>query len=314
MGKFLGRDFNDDNYPEEWIASCVRALNEGSTDAYEGISRIEGTNMYLSDAVAKYRKEILGDKNDLGILVKYLDSAVRLPVQAHPTKEFSAKYFNSEYGKEECWYILDTRPGACVYFGFQEGITKERFTEAIERSETDKSAMEKLLKKYKVHKGDVVFIPANTVHAIGAGCLILEVQEPTDFTVQPERWCGDYRLSDYQMYIGLNREDALGCFDFSESKNAFIAPVKLYEKDGVKCEELIGRSITESFGLQRIILSGGAYELTQAAAVYIVAEGEGVITGDGYERRIKQGDYFLLPASAGKYIAESENMTMLLCI
>ena len=59
------------------------------------------------------------------------------------------------------------------------------------------------------------FIPAKAVHAIGPGCLILEVQEPTDFTIQPERWCGDYHLSDNEMYIGLNKDDALSVFDYS---------------------------------------------------------------------------------------------------
>ena len=78
-----------------------------------------------------------------------------------------------------------------------------------------KSAMERLLNRIPVKTGDVYFIPAKAVHAIGAGCLILEVQEPTDFTIQPERWCGDYHLNDNEMYIGLSKEDALGVFDYS---------------------------------------------------------------------------------------------------
>ncbi|MBQ3038355.1 MAG: class I mannose-6-phosphate isomerase, partial [Clostridia bacterium] len=232
MGKFLGKNFEDDFYPEEWVCSAVRAMNEGSTDIYEGVSKIEGEDLYFNDAINKYKKEILGDADNVKILVKYLDSAIRLPVQAHPTKAFSREYFNSDHGKEESWYILDTRPNACVYFGFKEGITKEKFMDAIEKSETDKTVMEDLLVRHEVKKGDVIFIPANTVHAIGAGCLILEVQEPTDFTVQPERWCGDYKLSDYQMYLGLDKEVSMKCFDFKTSPNSFLTPKEVYNKDG----------------------------------------------------------------------------------
>ena len=124
----------------------------------------------------------LGDKKEIGILVKYLDSAIRLPVQAHPDKAFSRKYFDSEHGKEESWIVLDKREGGCIYFGFKDGVTKEQFSKAIEESKNDKYAMERLLVRHDVEPGDVIFVPAKAVHAIGAGCLILEVQEPTDFT------------------------------------------------------------------------------------------------------------------------------------
>ena len=75
--------------------------------------------------------------------------------------------------------------------------------------------MEVLLESYPVKAGDIIYIPAKMVHAIGAGCLLLEVQEPTDFTIQPERWCGDYHLSDKQMYLDLDKETALKVFDYS---------------------------------------------------------------------------------------------------
>ena len=94
---FFGDDSTDGYYPEEWVASSVKALNEGSTDEYEGVSKIKGTDLYLSDATEKYRAEILGEREDIGILTKILDSAIRLPVQAHPDKVFSEKYFSSKY-------------------------------------------------------------------------------------------------------------------------------------------------------------------------------------------------------------------------
>ena len=313
LGQFLGKNFQDDFYPEEWIASDVCAMNEGSSDEYEGISKISDENIYFSDAIKKHKKELLGDYDKLNILVKYLDSAVRLPVQAHPTKDFSKKHFNSCHGKEECWYILDTRPDACVYFGFWEGVTKEIFTEAIEKSEHDKNIMEELLVRHNVKKGDMIYIPAKTVHAIGPGCLILEVQEPTDFTIQPERWCVDYKLSDYQMYLGLDRCTAMECFDFKLSDNTFITPKIISENDGVTTEALVDNDITSSFSVSRISILNGSYDLNEKVAIYIVTEGEGIICGDGYEKKIKQGDYFFLPAAADNFKIKSEKITLLLC-
>ena len=84
---FFSDDSEDGNYPEEWVVSSVHALNEGSTDKYEGISKIKGEDLYLNDALDKYKKEIIGERDDLGVLTKILDSAIRLPVQAHPDKD-----------------------------------------------------------------------------------------------------------------------------------------------------------------------------------------------------------------------------------
>ncbi len=313
LGKFVGKDYVDDFYPEEWVASSVTALNEGSTDPFEGVSKIESTDLYLSEAYEKYGDKILGNKESLGILVKYLDSAIRLPVQAHPDKEFSKKYLNSTHGKEECWYILDTREGASISFGFKEGVTKEAFVKAINDSETDKTAMENLIVNFPVKKGDVVFIPANTVHAICAGCLILEVQEPTDFTIQPERYCGDYRLSDNEMYLGLVPEIALKCFNFEQSENPFVKPITVSDEKGVLVEQLIGENQTDNFSLRRFTLSGGELSLNKNA-IYIVADGEGEILGDGYKRELKKGDYFLLPHCAlDKFKVVSNNLEILAC-
>lgn len=295
---FFGDDSTDGFYPEEWVASSVRALNEGSTDEHEGISKIKGTDIYLNEAIEKYKKEILGEREDLGILTKILDSAIRLPVQAHPDKAFSQKYFSSKYGKEESWIILATRPDAKIFYGFKDGITLDEFNNAIDASETDCDAMEKLLCSIDVKAGDVIYIPAKMVHAIGKGCLLLEVQEPTDFTIQPERWCGEYKLSDREMYLGLDRETALECFDMNKKYPVPLEPKIIASENGMKYEAMIDESITTSFSVRTITLNGGEFVLDRGAAVYVVTEGNGFIVGDGYKTDVKKGDYFLMPHEA----------------
>lgn len=314
FSEFFGDDSTDGYYPEEWVASSVKALNEGSTDEYEGVSKIKGTDLYLNDATEKYKKEILGDREDIGILTKILDSAIRLPVQAHPDKAFSEKYFSSKYGKEESWIILATRPGSKIFYGFKDGVTLEEFSAAIDASETGSDAMENLLCTIDVKAGDVIYIPAKMVHAIGSGCLLLEVQEPTDFTIQPERFCGEYKLSDREMYLGLNRENALECFDMQKKYPAPLEPKLISDENGTKYEAMIDESITKSFNVRNITLDDGSFSLDKGAAVYVVTEGFGLITGDGYKKEIKKGDYFLMPdAAKNKFNIKGENIRITEC-
>lgn len=310
---FFSDDSEDGNYPEEWVVSSVHALNEGSTDEYEGISKIKGEELYLNDALKKYKKEIIGERDDLGVLTKILDSAIRLPVQAHPDKAFSRKYFNSSYGKEESWYILATRPGGRIFYGFKDGVTMEQFKKAINESENSKTVMEDLLNSFEVKPGDVIYIPAKMVHAIGAGCLLLEVQEPSDFTVQPERWCGDYKLSDNEMYLGLDKDTAMECFDIAKKYPAPLEPVVISDKDGVKYLSFIDERMTTSFTVRKIELSGGEFSLDNGARIYVVTEGDGKITADGYEKSIKKGDYFLMPVAAEGRFKFSGNAGIVEC-
>ena len=307
LGDFLGDGSSDGFYPEEWIASAVRAINKGSDDPKEGVSKPIGSDLYFDELLIHNKYEMLGPQGKLRILVKYLDSAIRLPAQAHPDKEFSRTHFHSEYGKTESWIILGTRENAKIFFGFKDGVDEKVFRQAIADSELDKDAMEKLMKSISPKVGDVFLVPAKTVHAIGAGCLILEVQEPTDFTIQPERWCGDYMLSDDEMYLGLAPDDAVKCFGFGEQPSAKVEPKTVYEEKGVTVECLIDRTLTPCFVINRIKCDGGSYPMNvkDSYAVYIVTAGEGEIIGEDYRHSLRQGDYFFLPyASMGQFAVQ----------
>lgn len=307
LGDFLGDGSSDGFYPEEWIASAVRAINKDSDDPKEGVSKPIGSDLYFDELLMHNKYEMLGPQGKLRILVKYLDSAIRLPAQAHPDKEFSRAHFHSEYGKTESWIILGTRENAKIFFGFKDGVDEKAFRQAIADSEFDKDAMEKLMKSISPKVGDVFLVPAKTVHAIGAGCLILEVQEPTDFTIQPERWCGDYKLSDDEMYLGLAPDDAVKCFGFGEQPSAKVEPKTVYEEKGVTVECLIDRTLTPCFVINRIKCDGGSYTMNvkDSYAVYIVTAGEGEIIGEDYRHSLRQGDYFFLPyASMGQFAVQ----------
>ena len=312
---FFGDEAKDGFLPEEWVASAVKAINREMRSEKEGVSKVADSDIYLDELLDKYPEEMLGSSKKMRILVKLLDSAVRLPAQAHPDKAFSRKHFNSEYGKTESWIILDTRPDAKIYFGFKDGVTREVFSKAIDASNTDKDAMERLMEYSEPKVGDVFLVPAKTVHAIGAGCLILEVQEPTDFTIQPEHWCDEYKLDYNEMYIGLDREDAMDCFEFGKSPDSKLMPRVILDADGVKKEKLINEENTDCFVINRIILSGGKSVLNVADSygVYIVTDGEGEISGEGYSKNIKKGDYFFVPACAMGKFSVSGNVEVIEC-
>ncbi len=312
---FFGDKPEDNFLPEEWIASNVKAINKVQLSEKEGVSKIKDEDVYFDDLLNKYPKEMLGACGKYRILVKMLDSAIRLPAQTHPDKAFSKKYFNSEYGKTENWLIVDTRPGAGIYFGFKEGVTEEMFVKAIEEGKTDKDAMERLMEYKPVEKGDVYLIPAKEIHAIGAGCLILEVQEPTDFTIQPEYWCGDYELNEQEMYIGLSKETAVSCFNVGKAPDTKIIPEIVSENDGVKYEKIITEKHTDCFVINRITLADGNFvpNIKDSYGVYIITDGEGEITGADYKKNIKKGDYFFMPNCAMDKFEIKGNLEIIEC-
>lgn len=317
--EIFGTDKPEDNmFPEEWVASKVKAINPKYFGPRDGVSVIKGTDVFFDDLLAAYPDELLGNRK-YDCLVKFLDSAIRLPVQVHPTKEFSRKHFNSDYGKTEAWLVVATRPGAEIYFGFKEKITKEQLSEYEERSETEKNIMASVLASVPAKVGDMYIINAGLIHAIGAGCTIIEVQEPTDFTIQPERWCGDYHISYEEEYIGLDKSTALDCFDYSlfgekAIQSAKISPKTVIEKDGYKKETLITYEDTPCFAENRHTLTGGSFVMDFAPAVYIVLEGDAVIKGEDYEKRIKRGDYFYLPYIAENKFEVSGNAVLIECL
>ncbi len=304
FAEFFGDNSTDGFYPEEWLCSSTKALNLGNTDPYEGISQTE-EGEYFSELLAQSKKEMLGEREELGILCKILDSAIRLPVQTHPDKEFSLKYFGSTHGKAESWVVLATRENAAIYLGFKEKISKEIFKDALQKGD---DALLPLLNRIPVKAGDVFFIPGKAVHAIGAGCLIMETQEPTDFTIQPEATCGDYILTDYEKYLGLDPEIAFDCFDMDFLGDKAEKICRKIPKITKEKQSLITAEDTPCFSVNRYSLKSEDSEKLKGVAIYVVTSGSGVISGPDFEREIEKGDYFFMPKSAeNKFKFKTEN-------
>jgi len=297
---FFGDEAVDGNFPEEWIASKVKALNKEMTHPDEGLSRVRGDGETFASLLAKYPEQMTG-RHGFDILVKILDSAVRLPAQTHPDPAFSRKHFASNHGKTECWVILATRPGAKLFYGFRDGVTEADLRQAVAKSELPGDAFSGLLQEVEAKAGDVWLIPARVAHAIGAGCLILEVQEPTDFTIQPERWCDRYQLSDQEMYLGLDKEVALSCFDLRQAGPSVLArgkkpPQPDGENNGFKKEVLISFQDTPCFAVNRYTVKTSC--ALRNLAVYVVTKGEGELVTPAGRSLLGKGMYFFVPFAA----------------
>lgn len=139
----------------------------------------------LASVVERYPEEIAGVRDfpkPLPLLVKLLDARDVLSVQVHPDPQTCRRMGRGE-PKTECWYIIDAEPGAVIYKGLKEPVTREEFAQAIEDGTTAE-----LLAKVPVEPGQCHFLPAGTVHAIGSGLLIAEIQTPSDTTYRVYDW------------------------------------------------------------------------------------------------------------------------------
>ncbi|WP_297238736.1 type I phosphomannose isomerase catalytic subunit [uncultured Faecalicoccus sp.] len=134
----------------------------------------------LTQYIEQHGKDCLGTEGKkfefFPMLIKFIDSKQPLSIQVHPDNEYALRV-EKEYGKTEMWYILDCEEGATLYFGVNQSITKEEFRKRIE----DNTILE-VLKEVPVHKGDVFFIKAGTIHAIGAGITLCEIQQNSNST------------------------------------------------------------------------------------------------------------------------------------
>lgn len=215
IGDLRGVPSADGFLPEEWVGSVTPANNPGRDDSEEGLSRLAGGRL-LRDAVAESPLEWLGEDHvarfgvSTGLLVKLLDAAERLPVHAHPDRAFARRAFGSPFGKTEAWLVLRTRgEEAEVWVGLHEPVEPAQYLEWIRAQDVDRLLGS--LNRLTVRAGDVVYVPAGVPHALGAGLLIAEVQEPTDLSLLCES--RDFPIAPEDCHLGLGWDVAVDALD-----------------------------------------------------------------------------------------------------
>lgn len=308
IDKFTGkRVCEDSKLPEEWLASAVEAFNpDFEPIENEGLSICENGEFFKA-VLEKNSEKILGKRlnekfdGKFSILVKLLDSAERLLIQCHPTVSFAKKEFNSNFGKTECWYFLDAQEDACVYLGFKKGITKEKWKSLFENQ--DREGMLACLHKFSVKPNELWFVDGGVPHAIGKGCFMIELQEPSDLTVITERVNakGD-PVCEVKLHGGLGFEKMFDCFVYEEMSEAQVRQryykKAVFEENQMSC--IVDKTLTDKFSMKCLRVNGEfSANLGDTYAVCIVIDGECVLKSEEGEISLKKGQSFLVGANSG---------------
>lgn len=201
----LGRKIPEGFIGESWEVSVY------GTDI-SPIKNPEFQNLPLTELIRKAPNEVLGKPfsgSGLPLLVKVIDAKEKLSVQVHPDDDYALKYDPKSNGKKECWYVLYADPGAELVVGFDTPTNREEYDALVKQN-----LGENVLKKWKVKSGDVFLLNPGTIHAIGGGVLLLEVQQSSDSTYRVY----DYgRLGDDGKPRELHLEKALAVLNFQKS-------------------------------------------------------------------------------------------------
>lgn len=249
------------------------------------------------DQVLRAHPEYLGTHpgttGELPILIKFIDASRDLSVQVHPTDEYALANEEGDSGKSEMWYVLDAAPGAELVFGLKQDMSREEMKDALKQGE-----VERLLRHIPIHKDDVFYIPAGTIHALGDGALVAEIQQNSNLT---------YRMYDYERLDKdgkkrpLHVEKALDAASLTRSVSP-RQPMRVLRYQPGMARELLCRC--KYFEVHRMLMNTThRQKLTFSAdalsfRVLLCIEGQGTMEFDGESLAFRKGDCIFVPADS----------------
>jgi len=270
----------------------------------------------LGSLVEELGPELLGEQataifgQRFPLLAKFIDATDKLSVQVHPDDTYAKQHEHGKLGKTEFWYILDAAPGASIVHGFNAPTSRREVQEAIEEVR-----LEKLLHEVKVAAGDSIFVPAGTVHAIGGGVMLYELQEYSDLT---------YRMYDYGRLTAagtpreLHVERALDVAIYDRSPHIKMQPLSLPGGEGyedrclVACRYFVVRELVfqqpgTSYGYMKSKTMGSCIILSSLGAEVMVRYGDTFEYGE----KLAPGQTMVLPAALGGYCLQGSGTLLL---
>ena len=272
FAKLFGRDLPDGNIGESWeLADLTEGVSVVSNGPCAGKS--------LTELTGELGARLLGATppqpgGRFPLLLKLLDANDILSLQVHPDNDAVARIGGDAALKTECWYVLESRDGY-IYKGVKDGVTAEGFKEAVQNDRA-----EELVQRYDVAAGDFHYLPAGTVHALGAGVVVAEVQTPSDTT---------YRVTDWGRGREIHVERSMECIHFETSDD---------DVPGVGGDTLL---VTEFFTVARRTIAPGANRSLPAGlctAVMMLSGQAEIISPDQAEpTQLTAGDTALIPAA-----------------
>lgn len=288
IAAFRGEQAAPRNEPEDWVASVTTIAGEVSL----GLTRLPDGEL-LADAIHADPASWLGPRHlarygdDTRLLVKLLDAGQRLPVHAHPDAAFAGIHLGRTHGKAEAWYIVE---GGEVHLGLVRDVGRHEFEDLVATQHTE--ALLALLHRRAVSPGDVVFVPAGVLHAIGEGVLLVELQEPEDLSILLE-WKGFDLDGETDGHLGLSFPVALDAVEMRMREP--------HEIDALVHPAGSGASVLPAgsepyFRLERHLVDGSV-ELAEGFQVLVVLDGE--LRDASGSSVFTRGTTALVPHSAG---------------
>jgi mannose-6-phosphate isomerase len=299
LKKILLKPTTSDKAGESWEISGVEGnVSLVSNGTLEGNDLNELIEVYMGDLVGDRIFEKFG--NQFPLLIKYIDANDALSIQVHPDDELAMERHNS-FGKTEMWYVMQAEEKSELIVGFNGEINKETYLNHLE-----KKSLTQILNKEQVSKGDVFFLPAGRVHAIGAGILLAEIQQTSDVT---------YRIYDFDRkesdgkYRELHTEEALDAIDYTYHKNYRTeypekknSPVTL-----VSCPYFTTNLLELNKLIEKDIITLDCF------VIYMCLEGScNILYNEDEKTDLKKGETLLIPAELTIYSIIPEGSVKLL--
>ena len=310
----------DGERPEEWLCSTVEAKNPGLPPVEnEGYACFleKGEPKRLVNEITENPQHYTGKDTftSLSFLAKWLDSSIRLHMQAHPKKEFSKKYLGCDYGKFEAYYVLsirDTVKEPYIRLGFQRpDISKELWTRIVETQ--DIPEMDSCFEKIPVKPGDVIYIPGGMPHAIGEGIFMLELMEPSDLVVRCEYVREGIEVPPPARFMNRGLEFCMDIFDYTPytseeiREKFFLKPQTVEEEEGFRKELLVPSAISGCFDAYRITVKGEkTLKKDKRYGVMVATKGKGVVETKDGELSVAPLDNFFIAAETEEIVLRSE--------
>ena len=296
---------NDVQGPEDWVGSITKLppsiLPQGANSKTGTSVTEEG---FLDDLITANPQAWLGEelskvmKDNSSLLVKLLDAGERLPIHAHPTRDFAKQHLNSFFGKTEGWIVLDTDPGSKIWLGMRDEISTEELALHIHNQSVEKIL--ELMNEYTVSVGQVIYVPAGTLHAIGPGTLIAECQEPTSFSILCEY--KTFGLSESAATLGLGWEKVISGLTLKPDphaiENYFPKERELLKTDSSNIASLFAKEGDEFFRALRVNTTSEVTLPSNSFSILIVSHGSGHLTWDAGEIEVRSGETLVVPAAA----------------
>jgi mannose-6-phosphate isomerase len=286
--------------PEDWIGSTTTLFGEHEA----GLTRLPDGRL-LRDAIAADPDQWLGDAHvdtygsSTALLVKLLDAGQRLPVHAHPSREWARRHLDCPFGKTEAWVIVETRGEPVVHLGFRRDVAADELAGWVERQ--DGEALVGSLHAVPVSPGDSVLVPAGCPHAVGAGVFLIELQEPTDLSVLMQ-W-DDFALDGRaDGHLGLGFDVALGCVDRSSYGAERLRELQSSRNAGRElragAHSVFPPESDQFFRAERL-RPRPAVALDRSFSLLVVLQGEGRLDSASGSLPLQRGQTVLVPFAAG---------------